>query len=312
MNKKIKWVLIAVLIFTVVFAIGCAKVTLEDEHTKQSRIYSTGVSGNIEPMMAKMAVEAIDYAVEDSMYDRGAPSYEMIPPHERHYGSGEDIEIETKIIKNANLRIEVEDYFLSSQKTEAYAKKYGGYVSNSQTHSDHVNEHSGTIVIRVPELHFDAVMAELSLLGEIKSKSTSGDDVTEEYIDLQSRINNSQAHEERLVAMYDEAENVHEMMTVERELSRVRGDIERMEGRLRYMDSKVKMSTVTVYLYEPRPVVKQWGIWTSLKNALNHSLATLRWMIELIGWLMPLIVTGAIIGLVVKLVRRRRSKLKRR
>ncbi|MFH1064765.1 MAG: DUF4349 domain-containing protein [Candidatus Woesearchaeota archaeon] len=310
MGNKIKWAIITMLIFIVVFAVGCTKVALEDEQTKQSLVYSTGVAGNAAPMMAEMAV---DYAIEDSAYDRSMPSYKgYYPDYDEHYGSGEDIEIETKIIKTAQVTLEVKDYFLSSQKVEAYAKKYDGYVSNSNSNSDYINKYSGTITLRVPAMYFDAVMAELSLLGEIKSKSTGGDDVTEQYIDLQSRINNSKAHEERLVAMYDETKNVNEMMNVERELSRVRGEIEQMQGQLRYMDSKTEMSTVTVYLYEPKPVVKQWGIWTALKNALNNSLATLRWMIELIGWLLPLIISGAIIGLIVKLIRRKSARMKRR
>ncbi|MBN1544365.1 DUF4349 domain-containing protein [Candidatus Woesearchaeota archaeon] len=311
MNKYLKWTLVAFAIFAVLFAAGCIKSVLEE---KEQGTNSFGIArrGLVEsgPAIAPMPPVEMDIVYEES-YDTGYAEPAMYtkgyPYYEEPYGSGEDIDAELKIIRNAQMSLEVDDYFIASQKVEAYARKYGGYVSNSDARADDNSRRSGTVTIRVPEIHFDAVLAELSLLGDIQSKNTDGSDVTEQYIDLQARINNSKAHEARLVKMYQNASNVNEMMNVERELSRVRGDIERMQGQLRYMDNRVEMSTITVTLYEPAPVVKQWGIWQSVKNALNHSLTTLRWMIELIGWLLPLAVLGTLIGLLVKWgVRRRR------
>ena len=309
MNGFLKWTLVIALIFTAIFAVGCAKTVMEDSdegfNTRSMKIIET------KPMIAQAmpAMEA-DYAVETIAVP---PMYREEYYDGGHYGSGDDIQIETKIIRNAYMSIEIEDYFLASQKVEAYAKKYGGYVSNSDASADMNSKHSGTMTIRVPELHFDAVMAELTLLGDVKSKNTNGNDVTEEYIDLESRISSSKAHEERLTAMYKNATNVKEMMNIENELLRVRTDIESMQGRLRYMDNRVEMSTITVHLYEETPAVKEWGIWQSFKRALNNSLATLRWMIELIGWLLPLIVVGAGIALLVRWrIRKSRVELKKR
>ncbi|MBU2561034.1 MAG: DUF4349 domain-containing protein [Nanoarchaeota archaeon] len=303
MKTYMKWTLIAFAIFAVLFAVGCTKSVLEE---KEQGMSSSGMGRasvmEAKPMIAPMPPVEVE-TMYDEAYDTGYAEpaiYRKYYPPEDHFGSGDDIEVELKIIRNAQMNLEVEDHFLASQKVEAYARKYGGYVSNSDARADDNSRHSGTVTIRVPEIHFDAVIAELSLLGEIQSKNTDGSDVTEQYIDLQARINNSKAHEAMLVKMYQNATNVNEMMNVERELSRVRGEIERMQGQLRYMDNRVEMSTITAYLYEPAPVVKQWGIWQSVKNALNHSLATLRWMIELIGWLLPLAVVGTLIGLLVR------------
>ena len=290
MNKYMKWTLIALAIFAVLFAVGCAKTAVENNE-ELTRTLSVKSSGMAKPMMMQT-----DVAVESI-------SMEPMPP--RYYdggnfGSGEEVDTETRIIRTAYMSVEVEDYFLASQKVEAFAKKYGGYVSSSDANADMNNKHSGTVTIRVPELHFDAAIAEITMLGELKSKNVNGNDVTEEYIDLQSRINNSKAHEKRLVAMYANATNVNDMMYIEQELSRVRGEIESMEGRLRYMSNRVEMSTITVNLYEEQPAVKEWGVWSSIKKSLNNSLATLRWMIELIGWLLPLLVVGTLIGLLVR------------
>lgn len=304
MKKTTKWVLIAFAIFCVLFAVGCVKTAVEDRTTSSNR----DMVAMSAPMMA-VEESGANYVLEKAMPEPYYPDYD----YDNHYGSGDDIEVELQIIRTGNIHLEVDDYFLASQKVEAYASKYSGYVSNSDARASHDSKHSGTVTIRVPEIHFDAVMAELSLLGEIKSKSVHGNDVTEEYIDLQARINNSKAHETRLIEMYDDADDINEMMQVERELSRVREQIESWEGRLRYLNNRVQMSTITVDLYEPLPVVKEWGIWTSVKNAVNHSLRTIRWMIEFIGMILPLLVTGTLIWLLVRwLVRRSRRNLRKR
>lgn len=290
----------------VLFAAGCAKSAMQKNayfgYEEPGRAYAqtTGV------MNSKMAMP-VEYELtyDKAMIEPMPPRYY---PDDRHYGSGDDVEYSLKIIRNADMRLEVSDYFLASQKVEAFAKKYNGYVSNSNAQADFNNKHRGTVTIRIPDMHFDAVIAELSMLGEIQSKNINGQDVTEEYIDIQSRIKNDEAHEERLVEMFGNATDVNEMMQVERELNRVREQIERNEGRLRYLENRVDFSTISVYMYEQQPVVKEWGVWKSVKNALNNSLDTLRVMIELIGWLLPLIIVGAIVGLLIKLTGRGKRK----
>ncbi|MFC1741201.1 DUF4349 domain-containing protein [Nanoarchaeota archaeon] len=318
MKKYLKWTLVAFAIFALLFAVGCAKSVLEGDDWE----YNKGSSG----VMVSTASQAVavdydtgaDYEMEES-YAMGASEPTMyrkgyMPPYydNNHYGDGDDVDTETQIIRTGNIRLEVDDFFIASQKVEMFAKKYSGFVSSSHG-SSYKNQKSGSVTIRVPEIHFDAVLAELSLLGEIRSKNINGQDVTEQYIDLQARVNNSQVQEKRLLEMYENASNVNQMMQVERELSRVRENVERMEGQLRYLKNRVAMSSVTVSLYEPVPVVKEWGIWRSVKNALNHSLSTFRWMIELIGWLLPLIVLGVLIGLLVRFLRRqKRPTLRKR
>jgi hypothetical protein len=301
MNKYVKWFLIALAIFAVLSIVGCAKSALEEKTQVNTVKGGYGVAES-RALIAPSAMPPIDYVDMEHYdgFDDSAMYRKYYPEYEEHYGSGEDVDVELQIIRTADMRLEVEDYFLASQKVEAFAKKYNGYVSNSNARADHNNKHSGTVTMRVPDIHFDAVVAELSLLGVIKSKNVHGQDVTEEYIDLQARIENSERHEERLASMFDNATNVNEMMNIERELNRVREQIERNEGRLRYLSNKVAMSTITVHLYEPTPVVKEWGVWNSIKKSFNYSLATLRWMIEFIGVIFPLAVVGVLIWLLVR------------
>jgi len=310
MNKYAKWTLSVLLILAVVFAAGCAKNAMQDDIDLEGEYIESG--RGVMTSGAKMAMP-VEYEVahDEAMLIEPMPP-EYYPYPDGHYGDGDDVDASLKIIRSADMRLEVDDYFLASQKVEAFAKKYNGYVSSSNAHADYNDKHSGTVTIRIPDMHFDAVIAELSMLGEIKSKNVHGQDVTEEYIDLQSRIKNSEAHEEQLVKMFGNATDVKEMMQVERELNRVREEIERNKGRLRYLENRVDYSTISVYMYEEQPVVKEWGVLTSIKNALNNSLATLRWMIELFGWLLPLVMVGVIVGLLVKLLRRGKRVVRKR
>ncbi len=309
MNKYLKWTTIIFAILAILLTAGCAKSVLEGAEQPYRNSFTSGSSGVVQSRPVETAVQ-MEIAHDSKMIEPMPPGY--YPHPEDHYGSGEDIEAELKIIRTANMQLEVEDHLIASQKAEAFAKKYNGYISNSNTRADQNNKHSGTVTIRIPDMHFDAAIAELTLLGEVKSKNVNGQDVTEEYIDLESRIKNAEKHEERLVQMFRNATDVDEMMQIERELNRVREQIERNEGKLRYLENKVSLSTVTVHMYEPQPAVKEWGVWKSVKRSLNHSLATLRWMIELIGWLLPLIVTGLLIGLITRWrVKRKKRRTKR-
>ena len=305
MNTITKWS-IAALLLIVIFAAGCTKSMIEDR--AGISVKTAGVMQS-KPVMIDMdnGVDVV-YETEPAMYDRGIMPYpEPMPPYyDDHFGSGND-ETEIQIIRTAYMSLEVEDYFLASQKAEAYAKKYGGYVSSSDARADQNNKHSGTVTLRIPETHFDATMAELSLLGSIQSKSVNGNDVTEQYIDLIARKDNAEAHEARLVGLYADTTSVKDMMNVEQEISRVREEIERYTGQLRYLENRVSMSTITVQMHEAQPVVKRWGIWDSLKDALNNALATFRWVIVLLGWLLPLIVVGVVIRVLVKVLSRNKK-----
>lgn len=306
--KKIhlKNVLIVLALLCLLFVAGCTKTAIKEKLAADSDSFEQGV------MFAKPAIMLVESAV---VYDESTTQPEIYretyyeePFPNQHFGSGEDVEVELKIIRNANLELEVDDFFLASQKVEVFAKKYGGYVSNSDSGADHNNKQSGTITLRVPDSNFDAVLAELSLLGNIKSKNINGQDVTEEFVDINTRISNFEAHEARLIKMYENTTTLNEMLNVENELSRVREQIERYEGRLRYLSNRADFSTITVSLYEPQPVVKKWGILDSIKTALNNCLSTLNFLIEFIGLLLPLLLICAVAAVIIVLVKRRAKR----
>jgi len=127
------------------------------------------------------------------------------------------------------------EYFKST------AKKYGGYLSSS-------TEYRSTIQVTAQNL--DAALNDLAVLGKVKSKSVTGNDVTEEYADLGIRLENAQAARKRYLELLAQAENVSAALMVEKELERLNKEIDLLEGQKRYLEQNINFSSITIYLSE--------------------------------------------------------------
>jgi hypothetical protein len=226
-----------------------------------------------------------------------------------------DADTERKIIQHASLRIEVEDFKSSYDSVIDIVERYNGFISDSQLYVSRTGRKSGDITIRVPADKFLVVIAEIGHLGAVKSKRISGEDVTEEYIDLRARLNNSKRHERRLLEILDMANNTKEVLEVERELWRVRGEIERLTGRMNYLENRVELATVSVSLSEPEPITQSWGIRDAFRSAFGGFVSVIRGLIILIGYALPILIMVGL-GWLVKsrlmprLRRRREGKVK--
>lgn len=223
---------------------------------------------------------------------------------------------ERKIIQRASLSIEVEDFQSSSDSVIDIVERYNGFISDSHSYVTGTGRKEGRITIRVPTDKFLAVIAEIEHVGDVKSKSTSGEDVTEEYIDLTARLNNSERQERRLLEILDMANNTKEVLEVEREIWRVRSEIERLTGRIKYLENRVELATVSVSLNEPEPITHSWGIRDALRAAFGGFVSVIRGLIILVGYALPLLILVGL-GWLVKsklmpgLRRKREGKVKR-
>jgi hypothetical protein len=194
---------------------------------------------------------------------------------------------ERKIIQTASLNIEVEDFQARSDALLTIVERANGFISDSHSYVTDTGHRRGDITIRVPQEAFLSTIAEIEQLGTVESKRTSGEDVTEEYIDLQARLNNSERQETRLLEILDMAEDVEDVLEVERELERVRGDIERLTGRITYLDNRIELATISVSLYEPEPLTHSWGLRDALRAAFEGFVAVILGLIIAIGYLLP-------------------------
>jgi hypothetical protein len=183
--------------------------------------------------------------------------------------------ITQKIIKNANLRFE------SSSLPETYAtiltasKKYKATIQNDSEGKNYSSIYRN-ITVRIPAENFDNFINEISKgITYFDQKDISSQDVTEEYIDVASRIKTKKALEERYLNLLSKANKVSEMLEVESQLSAIREEIEAKEGRLKYLQNRVALSTINIEFY--KPLAQESGatvsygtkIWNAIKSGFN-------------------------------------------
>lgn len=168
------------------------------------------------------------------------------------------------IIRTGEVRLRVDDYESARANLTAAVEARGGYVSDStqQVHDrDEASWTSGRVVLRVPAENFSDTMTAVEKEGRVLQSSTSTQDVTDQVVDLQARLENLRAERERLRELYQRANDTEDILAVERRLSEVQTEIEQTEARLQNLQRRVAYSTITVEMSEPRPdrpVPDQW------------------------------------------------------
>lgn len=158
---------------------------------------------------------------------------------------------ERKIIYNASLTLETRDPDGVYAFVMEYVKEQNGYVSSSRRWVDGDERLHIQMRLRLPAPVLEAVVAAIGGLGKVVENSLTGRDVTEEYYDLEARLKNKKRQEERYVEILQVAKTVEEVLQVERELERIRGDIESMEGRFRYLQDQTELATLNLLCREP-------------------------------------------------------------
>lgn len=173
---------------------------------------------------------------------------------------------------------------------------------------------SASLTVRVPAAKLADVQTKVGQLGTLISQSSNESDVTQQHIDMAARLVNLRAEEARLRAILSRAGQVSDLLAVERELSRVRGDIESMQAQLAYLEGQAAMATLNISLDEPGPIVRPssggWGIVDAVTTGVQAAATLVRGLITVGIAFSPLIVLGGLVWwLIAWLVRRRRARL---
>src|SRR5262249_52875363 len=162
-----------------------------------------------------------------------------------------DEKLPRKIVYTADVRVIVEDFETAEAELKKLLKDHHGFVAKSEVSGSAGSPRSGTWKLRVPVDEFESFVQAAAELGVPQKNSIDSQDVTEEYYDLDSRIKNKKVEEERLRKHLDQSTGkLDEILAVERELSRVRGEIEQQEGRLRMLANLTSLTTVAVTIQE--------------------------------------------------------------
>ncbi|MBW6470617.1 MAG: DUF4349 domain-containing protein [Methanosarcinaceae archaeon] len=208
------------------------------------------------------------------------------------YDEAVEESVERKMISTADLAIKVDDSAAAIDEIIKITQAAGGFVSSSSVYDSYYggDQKEGYATVRVPKDGFTSVIGEIETLGEVTSKTISGRDVTEEYIDLSARLGNLEKQEERLVEILEMATTVEEVLDVERELGRIRGEIESLTGRLKYLNDKVDLSTITVRVSEPRPITQSWGVRDALSESVAGFISSVAALIVFVGYALPIVI----------------------
>lgn len=250
----------------------------------------------------------MDYAMEESF---------MPGPTERLANEAIAAEIDQKIIKSGTMDMVVDDATQTAEEIESLIQTSEGYVESSSLREHTDGTTSGSINIRIPAESFEQTMDDLKNLAVVvERESVSAEDVTEQYIDVASRLENAKAQEARYVEILDVATTVEEILEIESALGNIRGYIESLTGQLQYFDSVTSYSTIYISLSEEPVIIvagKEFRPGTTVKEAGLALIAIGQWFIEFIIWL---VIVGGGIGLplalivwgMIKLIRKRHKK----
>ena len=202
--------------------------------------------------------------------------------------------VETKIIKTAFITLEVNDVPGSVETLKSLAAQKGGYISSTNIQKNYNNRLSGSVILRVPAAEFDTTLTGVRALGTVKSASTQGQDVTEEYVDLQAQKVSYQNQLAQYNEIMKKAVKVEDVITVQQQIDRVQTELNRLEGRLKFLNSRIDLSTITVNLQEPEPVGGETGY--SFVSTINEGIVGFFGMISaliiILFTLLPLLLLG--------------------
>jgi hypothetical protein len=298
LSKLLFVLLSSIFVFGMIFT-GCFRSAAEEEAVMEE----AAVSREPEAVMVEEAMEMEEeYAEEEKIAGDAETQYGEIP-----------VAGDRKVIKTAYIELEVEVGKFEDTLFELInlAEQNGGFISNSRSYSDaEGNLTSGSVTIRIPSNKYSSIINKIKEMGTVKSTSSGGQDITQEYTDLESRLRNYQAQEEVLLDLMKQSKKVSDSLEVQRELSNVQEQIEVIKGRMNYLDDMVSFSTIEVYFYEPEPIktAADWGFVDALKRGLRGAVSVFNGLMMFLIAASPVLVIIAIILIVIWQVIRARKR----
>ena len=275
------------LVIMLVLLTGCAGATSE-KYAAEESYAPAGV-----PMMdADMAVES------ESMSNEA---------REGSTSSGTSVEAtqqERLVIKNANLSITVADPEEKIEAITALATSLGGYVVSSNTYQSYANSGEqvpeGNITIRIPAGKLDSALAQIKAgVDEVNSENVSGEDVTDQYVDLQSRLDAKEAAEAQMLKIMEDATTTEETLAVYSELQYIQSDIEVLKGQINYYERSAatsSISTEVIATEKAEPIeIGGWELGATaskaIQNLINYLQGFMQFIINFILFVLPVLFT---------------------
>ena len=294
MMKKVLWIwlIISVSIFMAACSSSSDKSMKED---KGGRYEVTTESAPSNDMAVDRDSSAGEEAESDAETDRDVGKVVS------------EVSTDRMIIHRAGLQLNVKDFEKAEQNIEKKVNEYGGYIVESNVYREDDESVSGNMIVRIPEKHFQKFLtATEGEAADILKRNVTGQDVTEQYVDLKSRVKSKRAVEARLLDFMGDAEKTEDLLKISSDLAVIQEEIELIVGQMNYLENQTSYSTVEISMYENRVIVpgldnKDLDTWDKTKKQLatstNFLLAAGSGLIVFIIGNLPVFVLLLLIGL---------------
>ena len=205
--------------------------------------------------------------------------------------------VPSMVIRTGQAFIEVDKVDPAILKIRQLAAQLGGYIANSSISGGRDQIRQATLELKIPAPRYDQAVGSLSTIGKVETVNSTAEDVGEEFVDVTARVSNARRLEERLITLLStRTGKLDEVLRVERELARVREEIERYEGRLRFLSTRVATSTLTITVHEPVPILGNNPgtnpIAAAFRRAWRNFVGLVASLIESLGVVIPLALFG--------------------
>jgi hypothetical protein len=227
-----------------------------------------------------------------------------------------EVTTERMIIHKAILSVNVKELEKAQSNIEQKVEQYGGYIVESNVYQEDNQTSSGKMIVRIPEKNFEKFLLEAEgEAAEVLERNVTGQDVTEQFVDLESRVKSKRAVEERLLEFMSKAQKTDDLLKISADLAKIQEEIEVMVGKMKYLENQTSFSTIELSMYENRVVVpeidsKELNTWEKTKKQLatstNALLATgSAFIVFFIGNLPVLVILAGIAVVVYWFIKRR-------
>jgi hypothetical protein len=247
------------------------------------------------------------YKAEESsqMMDMAA-DYEAAPAITRQgYQADKDVakaganEIAPKIIKTANISMEVSDYTKSKKQIDSIIIAAKAYITNEGFQQSDL-QLGNNMEIKVPAAGFDGLLKSLTTVAKrVDYQNIYTQDVTEEYIDVKTRMENKRKVEKTYLDLLKKTKNIEDVLKIENKLGEIRAEIESAQGRMKYIDHQVNLSTISLYFYQKLDFKytpeEMPSFWQKVKEALHAGWKGIVWVLIFFMKIWPVwVITGIV------------------
>ena len=261
-NRKLLCRTLAFLMVSLFILTGCSK--------KSKSGFTTQRSGGVKE--AKLAMKSFaTNSMADSFVYSDAAEYEMAEEGAEAGSNGlQAPEYERKLIRTGNVTLEVKSVSDAEEKITAWAKGLGGYITNANTW-----ETGAGFTVRVPSSRFDEAMIQTGEFGRVTNRSVSSQDVSDNYYDLQSRLQTKYILRDKLTGYLNQAKDIKDLLEIERQLNSVLEDIDSTEGRFKRLSGQIDFSTIYINMQFEHGRDEGGIILPDVKDSWNEFLSTI-------------------------------------